>query len=229
MKTKSSAVSFSLLAILIFSAANALAVTVDFTDMDRGPSETLQIDGVTISKGTYFDPDVGSMPATASGIGLGSGTIGSLGTVDRIQDITGYMRESLSLKVSGSINSVSITPYFSVVGSKEDIFLPFDLSYVIGPLTTGGPTYVTLSDSSPFVLNLSFVGPYDRLQIGLQSDFGNPAVQIYLSQHPDATVQFGFTITSLNYTPDGVPETSTVMLFAIGLVSIAWLRRKIIA
>lgn len=226
MKTKSLAVSLSLLGLtILFSRARALAEIVDFTDMDRGPSTTLQVNGVTISPGT-FPNDVGSMPATVSGIGLGSATIGAFGTVDRIQDITGYMRESLQLSVSGSLNSISITPYFEVVGSKEPIFLSFDISYYLGSLGMGGPTYNTISSSSPIVLNLAFTGPFDRFHIGLQSDFGNPAIQVYLSEHPGATVQFGFAITSLDYTPAGVPEASTVMLFGIGLAGLGLLLRR---
>jgi hypothetical protein len=227
MKTKSLAALLSLLALIVFSTADALAVTIDFTDMDRGPSETLQVDGVTISPGTAFGDDGSSMPATVAGIGLGSATIGSAGALDRIQDITGFMRESLSLMVSGSIHSVSITPFFSIVGSKEQIFLPFDISWSF--FGSGGPIYRTLDSDSPTGIGIHPSLNIDTIQVGLQSDFGNPAVQLYLSEHPDATVQFGYSITSLNYTPAGVPETSTVMLFAIGLAGIGLLRRKIIA
>jgi hypothetical protein len=219
MKMKSLAVSLFL---IVFSGVNALAVIVDFTDMDRGPSNSLQIGDVTISGGSYFIFDVGSMPATVSGTGLGSATIGAFGTVDRIENITGYMRESLRLSVSGSLNSITITPYFEVVGSKDDIFLPFDISYYLGSNPVG-TTYRTIMSSSSIVLNFPFMEA-GSVSIGLQSGFGNPEVGLYLAQHPGATVEFGFAITSLDYTP-AVPETSTVILFGVGLAGIGLLRR----
>jgi hypothetical protein len=229
MKTKSLAFSLSLLALLIlFPGAHAVAVTIDFTDMNRGPSDPLQIDGVTISGGTYFGLDVGSVPATALGVGLGSATIGSPGTVDRIQtEGSPYLRESLSLTVAGSINSVTITPYFSIIGSNETIFLPFDVSVYFAGTNPTAP-YHTVSSDNP----ISF-GPFgsisSTLEIGLQSDFGNIPVILYLHEHPGATAQFGFSIGSLDYTPADVPEVSTVTLFGIGLVGIGLLRRKIMA
>jgi hypothetical protein len=62
--------------------------------------------------------------------------------------------------------------------------------------------------------------PY-AVDIGVFSDFGEFLYQItYLQNHgnPDATFTYGLSIVSLDYTPNPVPEASTVALLGAGLL-----------
>ena len=196
-------------------SAHALkAATIVFDDLNRGPVSVLQIGDATISAGT-FDFGVTSAPATLANVGLGSGTLESAGTVDRVQDANGFTRESLALSVPGSINSVTLVPFFNVVGSTESVFVPFDVSLEAPQV---GIAFLHITDASPFVLNLANDFPANDLSmvsLGLEQDFGDE-LAAFLHDHPGTTIDFGFAIKSLDYTAL-VPEPGTSLLFGVGM------------
>ena len=66
------------------------------------------------------------------------------------------------------------------------------------------------------------------VDFGVFSDFGQHVYQAtYLQNHgnPDATFRYGLSIVSLDYTPDPVPEASTVALLGAGLLHLVRRRR----
>ncbi len=192
------------------------AATVIFSDVDRAPSAVLQVGGIVISAGSK---GAGGLPTTVAGIGLGSALLSPSATLDRLQNDAGRA-ESLLLSASsimGSITSVVVTPYFNIVGSPGT-FLVFDIS--IQRSDSVFTTYVNATSASPMTI---FIGGAAEVELGLQADFGNFAVQDYLRTHPGTQLQFGYTINSLSYAP--VPEPSTWALILFGLVCIALLRR----
>lgn len=204
---------WALLAVLPISVD---ADTVIFSDLDRAPSPVLQVGGIVISSGSK---GAGGIPTTVAGIGLGSAVLAPSGTLDRLQN-NAAMAESLLLSASsigGSITSIIVTPYFSIAGSPG-IFLVFDISIQqSGSVFT---TYANATSASPMTI---LIGGSSAVELGLQADFGNFAVQEYLQTHPGAVLQFGYTINSLTYAP--VPEPSTWALILFGLVCVVSLRR----
>jgi len=81
-------------------------------------------------------------------------------------------------------------------------------------------------DTDPPLGTLDFSKWPDRpflVDIGVLSDFGEFLYQItYLQNHgnPDATFTYGLSIVSLDYTPNPVPEASTVALLGAGLLQL---------
>ena len=204
-------------AIAFYAASSAVqAKTIVFDDLNRGPASVLQVGDVTITAGPY-DSGVTSMPATLANVGLGSATLGSAGAVDRVQDESGFSRESLSLTALGPINSVTVAPFFNVVGSSESVFVPFDISFETPPQFS--TVYLHVTDASPIILNMNVlpIGDTSVLGLGLQQDFGFE-VAAYLHDHPGATIDFGFTITSLDYTAL-VPEPGVPLLIVTGMIA----------
>ena len=66
------------------------------------------------------------------------------------------------------------------------------------------------------------------VEVGVFSDFGEFLYQLtYLQNHgfPDATFTYGLSIVSLDYTPNPVPEASTVALLGAGLLHLVRRRR----
>jgi hypothetical protein len=186
----------------ILSAITAQAVTIDFTALDLGPSAVLQYGGVTITDGGgQFGPSSPSIPTMVAGIGLGSSALGSAGTLDRVQAGFGYIsRESLRLSVDGNITSVVVDPYYFIRGSNEKPpSIYFDIS------VAGGFLFYAHGNEAP--VTITFTGlssyhlPVTYIELGLIADFGNEPIWQYEIYHPGTVFEFGYSITSLTYTP----------------------------
>lgn len=206
------------------------ATLVYFDDADRAPSEILQIGGVTVTSA-----DSGK-PATVAGVGLGSAFLDPVGSIDRqasYPDGVAAAMEGVSLSVNGKINSFSIMPYFSVSGSSEDTFVPFEFSYVFhGANSDVDNRYHYFRLDSPDLVTITFS---DRtyfpssIDLYVTSDFGQTLIRDYVTAngYSGMTVEFGYSVVSLDYTP--VPEPPTifagVLLLPPIFLSAIWGRR----
>lgn len=213
------------------------ALTIHFDTANYGPSEVLNIGGVTISDSLVLG-NVGGEVAAVSGAGLGSTYIGPNYSVDRqetyysVTATGGHISEGLHLAVDGKINSITIDPYFSVLGPGEPAQLPFEIGYIL----TGVPSarnYMTLDPTDQNTVTITFDRDWDYLPTGIDiantSDFGEfHFFWDYLQEHTlPVTFQYGFSILSLTYTPyASVPEPSPMIVLAAGLVGLAAWRRK---
>jgi hypothetical protein len=222
---------------LILGSGVASAKTVYFNDADRGPSDVLQIDGITVTHtDTGILPTVGQ-PMTDLGVGLGfDDGIGLVGEVDQqarwsvgesgFDSLTGG--DGLSFHVDGTINSITIMPVFRIFsGSGELMPIPdgLDLEFTSSPFLTGGgfPT-MPANTSTPVTLyapeGLSgsvFSTFYLTPQSNYSPDFWFGA---YRSDNlaEEQTLQWGFTVLSLDYTPaTPAPEPTTTVLLVFGL------------
>ena len=212
--------------LVIWSGSSGFANTIDFTTATIGPTGTLQFGGATVTTGN--DVGVVSLPAMVTGVGLGSGTIGSPGTVDRIQTLSGVVRESLSITVPGIIDSITVVPFFTVTGPNDSVFIPFDISL---PIPSG---FLPVNDTAP--RTIVFPQPvfaFSTVDLGLIQDFPL-ALEAYLQEHPTATLDFGFTVTSLTFSPTAaVPDPASTLaelgcsFLLLGTVRRFWSRRRV--
>jgi hypothetical protein len=218
----------------VLGSTLANAATVYFDDLNRGPSDMLQIGGVTITGSTLSGWGSSPLPgqaATASGIGLGNSLMGPVVSVDREEAYSGGQggiinREGLYLSVEGMIESITIKPYFTNLMSAELVFLTFDISYY--QFSTAQPLpFVCRPVNSSEPVTFMFPGGYQpsAIDLGLVAGAGSqPYFSQYLSVHPDADFLFGYTIQSLTYTP--VPEPGAAILFGVGALGFLYARRK---
>jgi hypothetical protein len=230
-----------LIAVLLvtgFLAPSARAGIVTFSDVTRCPSDPLVIRGVTVS-GSGLSGEGAGLPATVSGVGLGSALLGSFGVVDRIDRYIGSSGEStvsegITLTVDGTINSVTILPFF-VALEGAPVQLPFDImSYAqveIFPqwyhLDPTNRTPVTISYGSNDGAGISSV------YFGISSNAGLLGEQMhfmpYLSENgwPTVTFDYGITVLSMDYTPNSVPDpSSSLLLLGMSLTSLVAARRR---
>lgn len=210
----------------IFTGGNGLAVTVNFGDYNLGPSDPLVVDGVTLTN------LLGGSPATVQGVGVGINLIGSPGYLDRISHYGAgsnptysTQREGLRLQVNGVLNSFTITPYFN-----ENIQLPIEFVYLGGTFNgLRGEVWETVyATGSSYTFTIPF-GSVDYTDIQLASYWDE---MMYFWEYlrdrgyPETHFQYGFTIASLDYTPNQVPEAGTLSLLCSGLIGVAGLRRR---
>jgi hypothetical protein len=215
----------------------AKAVVVHFGDYASGPSDTLQFGGVTVSDWTGWDGTQAPAgePVTVPGAGLGADLIGPSYTIDRelhFQVGTPFateIDEDLNISVNGTINSLTIVPYMSILEPSSTVTFPFDIHFQ----TTGGepPIWMVVDPSDPSPVEITFQGqgPSELRFIGLGHD-SFPGTDGYLYNYFEAsgyssmTVRMGFTITELDYTP--VPEPSSALFLGLGLARLWTVTRR---
>ena len=195
---------------------HAAAGTIDFTQLAIGPSQSWTLDGVTVTA----DPEYSGSVSSVIGEGL------QLNSTDGLV--------SLGILVDGRINSFTILPYLTIDGLQStDLgfewgyrsFVPgwvsggFLYQYVAPPY---GSTIVDVTNGSGD-LNEQ---PTELRSIGLFSDFGQISHDIYREAHPNAVIDYGFWIQSLDFTPTQVPEPSTLVLWSLGLLVMTRLRSR---
>jgi hypothetical protein len=228
----------------------ASADLIDFTQVSRGPSDTLVFKGVTISAAD------GAQVSMVAGRGLGVGSNGSVDgqlSWDFDQTVSDFSRfppfkefESLErrmrLSVDGRINSLTLQPYMKIDGPAPIDGVP--LRFLLrGEANHPEPSKADLvfseSVDSPFApLTIDFtrfnreldLRPNEINDFGLRFYDVDPIVifEPYLLSHkfPDVTFSFGFSITALDYDPSKVPEPGTLSLLLMGGGSAWWWRRR---
>jgi hypothetical protein len=219
---------------------SAGATFVDFTAATRGPANSMVIDGVTVAG------DEGALVSTMCGEGLGLVGVGFNSAIERIlwwdegdefDHGAGQVRDGeLSLSVDGTINSFTILPFMKILDGPQPDTLPgFEMSYrpwypdqattdysnAMKPTDPPTPVTFTFRQDRPL--------PVQIRDIGLYSDFGQ---YIYFSEYrtkynnPASTIQFGFSILSIDYTPtQPVPEPGTLTLLVPAALAL-WQRRR---
>ncbi|MDD5203954.1 MAG: PEP-CTERM sorting domain-containing protein [Desulfobacterales bacterium] len=227
--------------LFIFFASDAFATIVNFGNYDLGPSDPLVIEGVTITPLIVGK----GRPATVGGMGLGSDWIGSPGRLDRFSHYGagqngGYttQKEGINLKVDGVLNSFTISPYFSVL-EGYDMQFPIELTYLGGGYNGGfrehlwdaiDPAVSTYTYDLRWQSGLK-MEPVDNTYILLASYWDEMMwawEDLYLNGYPEVSFQYGFTITSVDYTPvQSVPEPGTLILVFSGLIGCAAFRRRV--
>jgi len=219
---------------LIIGSTAAQATTVYFNDADRGPAGTLQIDGVTIIPTASGLPLGTGQPTTVQGVGLGlDGEVGPAGVIDEQAYFPSNASEfssltgggGLSFHVDGWINSITIQPVLeSFSGSGNLLSVPDDVMMEFS-LVEGGPLnywpVIPANPSAPVTLSSSLSEEASTWYLTPQLN-QDPSVWYsscrtgYLSE--DQTLQWGFSVVSLDYTP--VPEPATTTFLAMGLIGL---------
>jgi hypothetical protein len=210
---------------ILSASTPALATTIDFTAVTMGAANTLLIDGITVTG------DGGALVSTAAGQGLGLVGVGLNASIDRVlhweqgafpNGGSGASDGTLSFAVDGTITAFTFMPFVTIVEGPQPTTLPgFEMSYV-APVAglTADRSYLGLLPTTRFdPVTVTFRPdrlPFALTGIGLISDSGQAN---YFSQYmhdagfPSATIQFGFSILSMDYTPtQAAPEPATLAL-----------------
>jgi hypothetical protein len=221
--------------------------TVYFGESTQGPAQNLSVGDVYISGASSWNP-AGEV-ANVSGVGLGATSIGSAGSVDRIVEFGSPfsveldLQEGLTLSVPGRINSITLAPHFSWVGSSTSVELPFQvmlvpLAYASNAVNPGPlqPDWLWMNPTYPASTSYTGIfasGEYSSFSISLASS-GSGAepgslFYSYLESQgfPEATFEFGVTIQAIDFTPltMAVPEPTVFSLLAMGAVGSLLARR----
>jgi hypothetical protein len=222
-----------MLALMLGSTA-ANAVTVYFNDADRGPSDVLQIGGITI---TDLGTGTPGQPNTVLGVGLGLDMgIGPVGedyqqahwSADQQSYDSFIGGDGLLLSVDGWINSVTILPVLKIYSGSGDLMpIPSDLNLEFSTsFLFGGSPIVPASGSAPVTLSALFESTPSTFYLTPQMN-SDPSswFSSYRQDHfaEEQTLQWGFTVLSVDYTP--VPEPGVIAFLASGLVGLLCARR----
>jgi hypothetical protein len=232
--------------LILVGASAAPGGTVNFGDANRGPSDSLYINGITISgESSFWTNGIGWTPqpgpvSTKSGSGLGGSAVGPIDSVDgqvhyaagdSSPDWQSFETLDLNVDVTNMINSITIVPHFTVLGSSGPGILPFTFHLIPSGAGGFGDHQIRTTDlESQLSFQVSYYdGPdfpyFITSQISAWSAIDGPNIGTeiyeYRQQHltEDLTFQFGFTIESMDYSV--IPEPSATALFGVALVSFA--------
>ena len=232
--------------LLLFALVPTLAVaaTIDFSKLSITPAGTIALDGVTITASN------GGQVTVVEGEGLGVAGVGKAGGIDRIMTWTDIQTfgnaeatqvdPSIAIAVNGTITSLTVLPYMYILEGGSPITWPvFEMSYY--PIAAGAAPMTTYNIMRPFQAR-TFV--WTDEQPSLLQSLGLGANQppesrfgAYLrTYNVPATVQFGFSVLALEYTPASMlelesvataaPEPSLVTLCALGMALLRQRRRR---
>ncbi len=230
------------------------AATVQFNDANRGPGASLNIGGVNASTSTIvwtnsqgFSPSP-SQVGTTSGVGMGCVGLGSADSFDLLFHYSAgessydwSVSESASLTLDDAsmmITSVTIAPHVTAtVGSLDPVTVELPFTTYLFPSSGGGPGGHQIAGAGDATFTVSFYdGPESPFFITSQLDLscalngmgdGFPANQFRQQNiSDDVTLDYGFTIVSLNFA--AVPEPGTASLLGLGLLGLYYSRRNCI-
>jgi hypothetical protein len=213
-----------LVAILSVSASPAYAVVVDFTNFPTlSTTGTLTIGGVTIA---------GTDVSIVHGVGLGSSSVLGAGTLDHQMTITidengmphrqSQVDQPLSVGVDGFITALTVQAYFYDPSGTLELNVPM----MIEPVSDGWlHTWfqASLNPVAPTTFTWAFeergeVMPPNHIDYMWAN--GTTVLDViayaYANRGIETTLNFGFSIVSLEYTPRHVPEPTTLSLLTIG-------------
>lgn len=208
-------------------------VTVNFTDANSGPSDTLQIGGVNVSSFTGGFAD--GQPTTVLGSGLGIAGIGPAYEINRqMYYAAGSIfpvdsgSEGLDLQVDGSINSFTVLPSFRAYASDGSL-LPLQHTFQFGYIAFNGIGYADFDPANPIPLTFQISDDERKtgdVKVDITADLGEHTYFIdyrQQNQNTEETFMLGLTVQSLTYTP--APEPSSLAMFGVGFLSFVGIRK----
>jgi hypothetical protein len=233
------------LAIQLCGGIAAKAASAHFNDQNRGPASSFQVGDITVSAGVS-GPYTG-LPATVSGFGLGSaGPVGEIYSFDEQLHYSAgdsfpdaMTRENsiaFDIDPSFTFTSMTIRPYLTVSGSGGAPPCSFTMEYdVTGTTGAFADQYYCSADpgnfGQPLTISLTPRPGMQFYQFNLQLDTGlagGEALNFYQYRQDhlgeEQTLQFGFTIESLEYSP--VPEPAAMTLLLLGGAIWWWRKTK---
>ena len=152
--------------------------------------------------------------------------------------------QPFSITVDGRINSITVMPWFVILGTGQSVPEPFDIAPYFHPNIANPPQWTTVyATGSPLTIRNWSDMPdagvsSSSVDVTFGSDFGVETVlgsiRYYhnLTGSQDQTYETGLMITSLDYTPSGasgggVPDASnTAALLGVGMFGVLWAARR---
>jgi len=214
----------------------ANADVIDFTTLSISPAQTITLDAITIRAGfgyTLDDFHPSGVVSIVEGIGLGLGIDGS---IDKTFSYTSEgvvlggdpVDGALSIAVDGRINSITIASYYAWDGPPDFNPNGFPFQVRASGGNGGGGLWGAFMNNNTATMTFDGYQPSLLTNVG---DFESGYIAYWLdnlwaSGAKKFTVSFGTSITSIDYTPNRVPEPSTLLLSAIGLAGAAGLKRR---
>jgi hypothetical protein len=213
---------FLSLLVSILSATELHATTIDFSSQDRGPSNPLEMSGITVST----DSIGGGRAATAAGVGLGNDSVGLPGFLDTLETygLPEFRSEGLELRVNGRVNSFTIRPFITVEDAPVDLPFKMFVLPITGDIESRQSIVVdparpsTISFDDPDIFGF-ITAPQADMQDAL-FEYWNRFGRVEL------TFWYGFSIESIDYSPQPVPEPGSLLLLVTGFAGLAGIGRR---
>lgn len=197
--------------LLLTLATSAQANTIDFTQLNISATNLFAGDGFTLSA------DDGATLSSALGEGLGLVGVGQDSSIDGTTTRHDGSRDagSLNIHVDGRIDAMTIQPYETIDGAPATVPFEFGFQQHLTGVTLTGVYYYDVSPFTPFTVTLP-ERPAELNAMNLFADYGQINFYLYLIQHPDAVISYGFSILSVDYTPN-VPTPEPPSLLLVGV------------